>query len=88
MPAPQPSHHNPRQRRRDALGRSAGKGIVGYPTTKNPPYPPLQFVGKDHSQRPAHSTKRLGRKRGPGGGGVKGAMRRLKAQFEKAGGVA
>jgi len=58
-----------RRRRRDLLNRPAGKGIVGYPTRLKPLYPPLQFVGKDHSQRPEASTKRIGRKRGPGGGG-------------------
>jgi hypothetical protein len=77
MSAQRQKPRNLRQRRRDALNRSAGKGIVGYPTIKRPAYPPLQFVGKDHSQRPAGSTKRLGRKRGPGGGGVQGAMARL-----------
>ena len=35
-----------------------------------------------HSQRPANSTKRLGRRRGKGGGGVQGAMRRLKTSVE------
>lgn len=69
------------QRRR----RRPVKGIVGYPTTMHHPYPPLQFVGKDHSQRPATSTKRLGRRRGPGGGGVKGAMRRLAEAMDEAG---
>lgn len=63
------SRRSLRQRRRDDLNRSAGKGIVGYPTNLKPPYPPIQFVGKDHSQRSETSTKRLGRRRGRGGGG-------------------
>ncbi len=63
--------------------RKAGKGIVGYRTPSMLDLDrPLQFRGKDHSQRPANSTKRIGRRRGKGGGGVQGAMRRLKASLE------
>jgi hypothetical protein len=50
--------------------RKAGKGIVGYRTPSMCDLErPLKFRGKDHSQRPANSTKRLGRRRGKGGGG-------------------
>jgi hypothetical protein len=52
-------------------------GIAGFDQEKR-----LRFRGKDHSQRPATSTKRLGRRRGPGGGGVKGLYRRIKAEME------
>lgn len=73
-----------RRDRRTMLGRPAGKGIVGYQTNaKAPRYPPLQFQGKDHSERPAYSTKRLGRPRGPGGGGRGGELRRLKEMEER-----
>jgi hypothetical protein len=60
--------------------RKAGKGIVGYRTPSMLDLEhPLNFQGKDHSQRPGNSTKRIGRRRGKGGGGVQGAMRRLAA---------
>lgn len=63
--------------------RKAGKGIVGYRTPEMFDLEhPLKFMGKDHSKRPATSTKRIGRRRGKGGGGVKGAMRRLKEAQE------
>ena len=65
--------------------RKAGKGIVGYRTPSIYDLEhPLRFQGKGHGQRPANSTKRLGRRRGKGGGGVQGAMRRLKASLETA----
>lgn len=63
--------------------RKGGKGIIGY---RSPSFfdlkRPVKFQGADHSQRPANSTKRLGRKRGKGGGGVQGAMRRIKVSLE------
>jgi len=54
--------------------RRMGKGIVGYrsPSLHDLEHP-LRFQGKDHIARPATSTKRLGRRRGKGGGGRGGA---------------
>lgn len=54
------------------------KGIVGHmgrPSMMALEFP-LQFRGKDHSARPEGSTKRLGRKRGPGNGGNRAKGRR------------
>jgi hypothetical protein len=63
--------------------RKGGNGIVGYRTPSMFDLDsPVKFQGRDHSQRPAGSTKRLGRKRGKGGGGVQGAMDRLAASLE------
>jgi hypothetical protein len=62
--------------------RKAGKGIVGYRTASMLDLEhPVTFRGKDHSQRPANSSKRIGRRRGKGGGGVQGAMRRFAASI-------
>lgn len=73
-----------RQQRRELIHRRIGKGIVGFHHTLRVPYPPLRFRGKDHSQRPEFSTKRLGRLRGPGGGGVQGEMQRLAGRLASA----
>lgn len=60
-------------------GRRSLKGIVGYqgrrPSMMNMEHP-LQFHGKKMSYRPNHSTKRLGRRRGPGNGGKRKEGRR------------
>jgi hypothetical protein len=73
--------------KRDRSMNRAFKGIVGYrgmrPSMMDMEYP-LKLKTKDHSNRPTGSTKRLGRKRGPGGGGVQGAMRNLRDALDRA----